>query len=81
MIKEELVILEQLEEENGLNDKMLERKSDIQTKLMKIAEEEESYWHKRSNVNWLLKRDNNTEYFHIVGNGKKEKKYYLLPAA
>jgi hypothetical protein len=35
--------------------------------------EEELYWHKRFNENWLLKGDNNTSYFHRKANGKKEK--------
>ena len=40
---------------------------------MKLLDEEESYWHKRANSNWLLKGDNNIEFFHRVANGKKRK--------
>jgi hypothetical protein len=38
-----------------------------------MLEEEELYWHKRSNLNWLLQGDNNTELFHRIANGKKRK--------
>jgi hypothetical protein len=44
---------------------------------MRLIEEEELYWHKRSNENWLLKGDNNTGYFHRKANGKKKEKYYI----
>jgi hypothetical protein len=41
--------------------------------LLKLAEEEELYWHKRSNENWLLQGDNNTDFFHKKASGKKRK--------
>jgi hypothetical protein len=40
---------------------------------MKILDEEEMYWYKRSHENWLLKGDNNTSFFHRIANGKKRK--------
>jgi hypothetical protein len=40
---------------------------------MRLLEEEELYWHKRSNTDWLLKGDNNTDYFHKKANGKKRR--------
>jgi hypothetical protein len=39
--------------------------------LLKLAEEEELYWHKRSNENWLLQGDNNTYFFHKKASGKR----------
>jgi hypothetical protein len=68
-----LADLEKREEEGSLTAFMLRKKNFIQTELWRILEEEEIYWHKRSNQNWLLKGDNNTEYFHRVANGKKRK--------
>jgi hypothetical protein len=44
----------------------------IQKELVKFLEEE-SYWHRRSNSNWLLKGDNNTSYLRRIANGKKRK--------
>jgi hypothetical protein len=38
-----------------------------------LIEEEEMYWHKRSNEIWLLKGDNNTDYFQKKLMGKKGK--------
>jgi hypothetical protein len=40
--------------------------------LLQILDEEELYWFKRCQENWLLKGDNNTDFFHHVANGKKE---------
>jgi hypothetical protein len=45
---------------------------DIRVELLGILEEEELYWHKRSE-SWLMKGDNNTKYFHRIANGKKRK--------
>jgi hypothetical protein len=46
--------LEKEEEEGSLPAPLLERKTFIQTEMLKVLEEEEMYWHKRSNQKWLL---------------------------
>jgi hypothetical protein len=46
---------------------------------MQIYEEEELYWFSRSSEKWLLEGDNNTAYFHRVANGRRRKKYNVLP--
>lgn len=79
ILQDELEKLELLEELQALPPVMLDRKTFIQTELLKLLEEEESYWHKRSSLNWLLKGDNNTEFFHRVANGKKKEKHNFLP--
>jgi hypothetical protein len=73
ILQQELTELEKKEEEGMLSSVLLDRKTFIQSEMMKILEEEELYWHKRSNENWLLKGDNNTSYFHKKANGKKRK--------
>jgi hypothetical protein len=60
MLQKELDVLEQKEEEGVLFPGLLDRRTFIQTELMMLLEEEELYWHKRSNTDWLLKGDNNT---------------------
>jgi endonuclease/exonuclease/phosphatase family metal-dependent hydrolase len=76
ILKEELAGIERAEEEEILTATNLGRKHFIQAELMRLIEEEEMYWHKRSNENWLLKGDNNTGYFHRKANGKKGKILY-----
>jgi hypothetical protein len=61
-LQEELMMLEK-EENSPLPVHLLNRKTFIQTTLLRMLEEEELYWHKRSNLNWLLQGDNNTEFF------------------
>ena len=34
---------------------------------------EEEYWRQRSRVNWLLKGDANTSFFHAMANGHRRK--------
>lgn len=73
ILQEELLVLEQKEETQPLPSHLLNRKTFIQTELLKLMEEEDLYWHKRSNSNWLLRGDNNIDFFHRVVNGKKRK--------
>jgi hypothetical protein len=40
---------------------------------MELYANEELHWHQRSNEKWLLQGDNNTSFFHRVGNGKRRK--------
>jgi len=47
----------------------------IQTELLRLFAEEELYWHKRSNSNWLLEGDNNTGFFHKIAKGKNKEEY------
>lgn len=73
LLEEQLLKLEKLEEENLLPAPLPDRKTFIQSELLRILSEEELYWHKRSNVRWLLEGDNNTNFFHRVENGKRRK--------
>ena len=77
ILREELSKLEKIEEDGMLPALLLERKTFIQSEILRLLEEEELYWHKRSNLTWLLKGDNNTGFFHRVANGKKRKKYHI----
>jgi hypothetical protein len=53
-LRDELTNLEKREEEGSLPASLLDTKTFIQTELLRVIEEEELYWHKRSNQNWLL---------------------------
>ena len=66
--------MEGLEETNPLSEFQLKKRCDLQVELLKILEDEELYWFKRSHETWLLKGDNNTEFFNRVANGKKRNK-------
>jgi hypothetical protein len=46
---------------------------------MKMLEDEELYWHKRSHEKWLHEGDNNTKFSIGLLMVEKEKKYYHLP--
>lgn len=51
ILKEGLSTLGKKEKEGCLPASLLERNTFIQTEILKILEEEELYWHKRSNQN------------------------------
>jgi hypothetical protein len=62
-------------EENGiLTVDQYKSRINLKAELLHILDEEELYWYKRSHATWLLKGDNNTEYFHRTANGKNESK-------
>ena len=72
-LQEELLSLETMEEVQVLDLTQLHRKMWVQKRILEILEEEELYWLRRSHQNWLLKGDNNTDFFHRVANGRKRK--------
>jgi hypothetical protein len=71
---EELQELESIEELILLTAEQLKRKAVIQKELLEVYENEERFWQQRSRDNWLLRGDNNTEYFHRIANGVRRKK-------
>lgn len=72
-IQNELHELEKEEEKGPLTYAKLNARVHMISELMKILEEEELYWHKRTSETWLHKGDNNIEYFHRIANGRKRK--------
>lgn len=73
-LHEELSLQEDLEENSCISKDQAIRKHWVMCENLKLLEEEELYWYQRSHENWLLKGDNNTEYFHRCANGRKRKK-------
>ena len=79
VLQEELLVSEQKEESLSLLKNLLDRKTFIQSELLKLLlEEVELYWHKRSNSKWLLEGDLNTDFFHKIANGGKKEKHHFL---
>jgi hypothetical protein len=78
-IQETLLDLEEMEESNPLSTEQLRDRMILTNELFHIMEEEELIWLRRSHETWLLKGENNTEYFHRIANGKKRKQsiFYL----
>ena len=70
----ELSELEAVEETAFLSAGQMRRRSEIQRDLLDLLAEEEEFWRQRAAETWLLKGDNNTEFFHRIANGRKRKK-------
>jgi hypothetical protein len=69
----DLMQLEIMEEINTLIEQQVRKRMLLNAELMKILDEEEAYWFKRGHESFLLKGDNNTNFFHKVANGRKRK--------
>jgi hypothetical protein len=70
----ELKDFEILKKMNRLSAEELVYRSKIHKQLLGICEALEIFfWYSRSNENWLLKGDINTEYFHMMANGRIRK--------
>jgi hypothetical protein len=52
-----------MEEIVGLTDNQIDRKLWLICENLKILQQEELYWYKRSHETWLLKGDCNTSFF------------------
>jgi hypothetical protein len=68
--------IEQLDkraENTTLSPQELDVKQCLNMMLMQLLREEEIKWFQRSKANNLLHGDSNTEYFHLVANGKRRK--------
>ena len=76
-LKEELSVLELLEEDGSLLPEQCVRKNLIQNELHLLYAEEELQWFQKSHKKWLLQGDQNTSYFHRVANGRKRKNNML----
>jgi hypothetical protein len=72
-IQDQIMRFEEMEEAGPISTEQISEKIDIKIELMNILDEEEVYWFRRCQENWLLKGDNNTEFFHRVANGRKRK--------
>lgn len=49
------------------------RRGNCNAELLDMYGDEEEFWHRRVGENWLLKGDNNTEYFHRIAAGRRRK--------
>jgi len=72
-IHNELMALELDEEDAHLSLEQMLRKVYLRSEMMKILEQEELYWYKRSHEQWLHEGDMNTKYFQRIANGRKRK--------
>jgi hypothetical protein len=62
-IERMIMVIEEKEESGSIPIELLKRGIDLKVELIKILEEEELHWLKRNHETWLLKGNNNTEFF------------------
>jgi hypothetical protein len=71
-IQEELDSMELLEEQGVLSNLQVKKKIEMMVEFLRLMEEE-LYWYRRCYETWLLKGDNNSEFFHRIANGSKRR--------
>ena len=57
----------------GLDDEGWAMRYHLEGQLTHLDKVEEEYWRQRSRLNWLLKGDANTAFFHAIANGRRRK--------
>ena len=65
--------IEKKEENGPLDPETYEKRTILCVELYEILAEEELFWLQHSNERWLLKGDNNTDFFHKFANGRRRK--------
>ncbi|XP_028083204.1 uncharacterized protein LOC114284477 [Camellia sinensis] len=64
--KDAMHALDLAAEERPLNDIEISRRREVKGEIWKLRKMKEWIWVQKSRVNWALKRDKNTMYFHIM---------------
>jgi hypothetical protein len=63
-----------MKELGSMDVDQMKQRIDMKVEMFQILDEEELFWFKRCHETWLLKWDNNTEFFHMIANGRRRKK-------
>jgi hypothetical protein len=66
----QVVVLDKSADEGGLNEDGWALRYHLEDQLLHFDRIEEEYWKQRSRVQWLLKGDASTAYFHAIANGR-----------
>lgn len=51
------------------------KEQELLDNLNEICKQEEIYWKQRSRLQWLKEADENTKFYHVVANGRKNRNY------
>lgn len=80
-VKEEILhhirLLDEHDQDGGLDETQYEERYRLEEELEEILAEEEIYWQQRGSEKWVLQGDANTNFFHLLANGRRRKKMIL----
>jgi hypothetical protein len=65
--------LDQMADSSGLDDEGWALRYHLEDQLIQLDAVEEEYWKQRSRLQWTLKGDSCTAYFHAIANGRRRK--------
>ena len=65
--------LDESADSQGLDEDGWALRYHLEDQLINIFAREEEFWRQRGRLNWTLKGDANTAYFHAIANGRRRK--------
>lgn len=74
-IEDHLHSLDLVTENSPLNDEDILKRKELKSKFWSALKRAEWLWHKKSRVDWALKGDHNTRYFHIIANERQRRNF------
>lgn len=71
----EIELLDNLKELQPLSVEELSKDSSLRADVYQILKHEEIYWKQRARISWLQEGNENTNFFHSVANGRKNRNF------
>ncbi|XP_039140432.1 uncharacterized protein LOC120277641 [Dioscorea cayenensis subsp. rotundata] len=71
----EMDLLDRVRETRSLTPFEVNGEVHLRTKLGAILRQEETYWKQRARMNWIKEGDENTRFFHLVANGRRNRNF------
>jgi hypothetical protein len=69
----EIEALDKIADEVGLDEDGWARRYHLEDQILAIFKMEEEYWRQRSRLQWTVRGDSCTKYFHAIANGRRRK--------
>jgi hypothetical protein len=72
-IKSEIESLDKIADQVGLDEDGWAHRYHLEDQILAIFRMEKEYWRQRSRLQWTVKGDSCTKYFHAIANGRRRK--------
>ncbi|XP_039144849.1 uncharacterized protein LOC120282161 [Dioscorea cayenensis subsp. rotundata] len=74
-ILHEMDVLDRIRETRSLTPVEINAEVHLRTELGAILKQEETYWKQRARMTWFKEGDENTKFFHLVANGRRNRNF------
>lgn len=73
-LTKEMEDIDKKQNKGEADEDILAKRFSLEIELEKLMEAEEIYWQQRGSERWILEGDANTNFFHLIANGRRRKK-------